>query len=272
VAPDRGLAVRTWGKDGDPRVVCWPGLNLYAHAHFDEAGPVWAAQHGLHVIAVEPPGWTSRPLPPDDYLPSALALSAAELLGDGAAFVGWSWGATIGVHLGALAPPGLRALVLLDAGYTDAQDAPDFKERSLDELLSVVRAQDMRFESWDRYLDSARARVGTWRPALEARARAGVREEDGWIVPLLGPEAFAAAGYGVALERPSEALHELRCPVLLVAATATLARLGDGPLERFRDRVPHAEVATVESGHDLLADALGETVDLVGSFLAKTVR
>jgi pimeloyl-ACP methyl ester carboxylesterase len=271
VAPGRRLTVRRWGNDDDPTVVCWPGLNLYAHAQFDEAGPVWAERHGLQVRAVEPPGWTSPPLPAEGYGPRALARLVAPLVAADAAFLGWSWGASIGVHLAALAPPGLRALVLVDAGYTDLQDDPEFQERSIDELLGDLGADEFRFESWDAYLEAARGRVAAWRPALEARARAAMREEDGWIVPRLAPEAFAAALYGVAVERPSEALADIRCPVLLVAATGTLARLGEGPLDRFRDRVPHAEVVTVEGGHDLLADAPEETAELVGSFLARTI-
>lgn len=91
-------------------------------------------------------------------------------------------------------------------------------------------------------------------------------------MPRLAPEAFAAAWHGVGVERPSKALADVRCPVLLVTATETLARLGEGPLERFRDRVPRAEVVTVAGGHDLLADAPEETSEAVGSFLAKTVR
>ena len=57
--------------------------------------------------------------------------------------------------------------------------------------------------------------------------------------------------------------------MLLVAATETLERLGREPLERFRAAVPHGEVVTVESGHDLLADALDETVAAVGDFVVR---
>jgi pimeloyl-ACP methyl ester carboxylesterase len=249
--------------------VCWAGLNLPAHAHFDEAGPILAERFGLGVQAVEPPGWTTPPLTPESYRPTELASLVVPLLAPRSLFLGWSWGATIGAHLGALAPDALVALVLLDAGYTDLQDDPAFRERSLEELRGEFRGAPIRFDSWDGYLAAARERVRSWRPALEARARAAMREDDGSIVPLVAPETLADALHGVAVERPSSALSEIRCPVLLVAATETLERLGRAPLERFRAAVPHGEVVTIESGHDLLADALDETVAAVGDFVVR---
>ena len=256
---------RGWGREGDPRVVCWPGLNLSAHAHFHEAGPLLAERFGLHVVAVEPPGWTTAPLAAEEYRPAALARLVAPLLEPRGVFLGWSWGATIGAHLGALAPTGLAALVLLDAGYTDLQDEPGFRELSLGEL----RAQFSDF-SWDEHVAAARARTRSWRPALEARARAAVREQgDGSLVPLVAADTLAAAFQGVAADRPSAALPGVRCPVLLVVASDTVERLGEAPLDRFRAAVSHAEIVTLDSSHDLLADALEPTLAAVGEFMAK---
>ena len=263
---------RAWGREGDLKLVCWGGLNLYPHAHFDEAGPLLAERFHLHVTAVEPPGWTSPPVEPDGYRPSALAASVAPLLAPRGVFVGWSWGATIAAHLGALAPLELAAVVLLDAGYTDLQDDRRFSERSLDELREEFRAVPARFDSWDAYLEVARTRVRTWRPALEERARAAMREEDGAVVPLAESDTIAAAFHGVALEPPSAVLAEIRCPVLLVTASDTVANLGERPLERFRAAVPHAEVVQLDSSHDVLADALEPTLDAVGDFVVRNAR
>jgi pimeloyl-ACP methyl ester carboxylesterase len=228
-----------------------------------------AERFGLHVQAVEPPGWTSPSLAPEDYRPSALAGFVAPLLPPRATFVGWSWGATIAAHLGAQAPDGLAALVLLDAGYSDAQDDPRFQERTVDELREGLSGAAVRYDTWDDYLEDARGRTRTWRPALEARARAAMREDDGAVVPLVAVDTLATAFHGVAVEPPSAVLAGIRSPVLLIAATETLAALGDGPLERFRAAVPHAEVVTLDSGHDLLADALEPTLDAVGDFVTR---
>ena len=43
------------------------------------------------------------------------------------AFGGWSWGASIGVHLGAANPTRVTALVLIDAGHTEAHPRPRWR-------------------------------------------------------------------------------------------------------------------------------------------------
>jgi hypothetical protein len=148
----------------------------------------------------------------------------------------------------------------------DVQDQPGFRDRSLEELDAEVRASQAGF-GWDDYLANARGRVRSWRPALEARARAGMHDDGDAIAPLVAPETLAAAFHGVTEERPSVVLGDIRCPVLLVAAEETLAQLGDAPLQRFRAALPDADVVTLASSHDLLADALEETVAAVGAFV-----
>ena len=269
------LVVREWGLDGARPVVFWPGLNMYAHAHLAEAGPVWAEEHRLRVLAPSPPGWETAPLDPERYRPRALArlivglLDALEL--ERAAYVGYSWGASIGCHLAALAPARLNVLVLLDAGYTDFQDQPAFEEKTLEELAGELRDELARFD-WAAYVDAQRARYRSWRPALEQRVRAGVREVDGALVPRVAPEVLAAAARGVIVERPSStltALGSLDVPILLIAAGDTLENeWARRALERFRAAVPRAEVETLpDSGHDLLADAPQATIRLVGEWL-----
>jgi 3-oxoadipate enol-lactonase len=242
-----------------------------------EAGPVWSEHYGLRVLAVEPPGWGTPALAPEEYRPSALARRIVaqldELRLDRVAYVGRSWGASIGCHLATVAPDRLDALVLLDAGFTDFQDSPRFGgERDLATRTAEADARAARFESWDSYLDSLRPHVRRWRPALEERARGGVRELEGMIVPIVPSDVVAAAAHGVVVERPSSTLATLgtlELPILLLVATDTVdqewARLA---LERFRAAVPRAEVLTVESGHDLLADAPGQTIRAVGEWLS----
>ena len=187
-------------------------------------------------------------------------------------YVGYSWGASIGCHVAALAPDRLAALVLLDAGYTDFQDQPRFVEKTVDEMAEELRAQDVRFESWDAFLAATRQRHPRWRPALEARARAGMHEENRGIVPVVAPEVVAAAAHGVVAERPSatlSALAGLEDRILLVTASGTVGtEWGRRALERFRAALPRAEVRRIESGHDVLADAPDETISIVGEWLS----
>ena len=202
---------------------------------------------------------------------AGLILRTAEELGiERFAYVGWSWGASIGVHFGARHGDRLDALVLLDAGHTDVTgDA----RRPLDDVIADFTAQQerYRFAGWDEVLTAARESRPRWRPALEERVRAGMREDDGAIVANSDPRAAAAAWYGLLQEQPSSthaALAQSALPILLVLAAENDTAV---EAERFRAAVPQAELRWVEAGHDLLADAPEETTALVAEWLAFAV-
>ena len=238
---------------------------------------MWSEHYGLRVLAVEPPGWGTPALALEEYRPSALArriVAQLDELGlDRVAYVGRSWGASIGCHLAATAPDRLDALVLLDAGFTDFQDSPRFEgEKDLATMTAEATARAVAFDSWESYFESVRPLVRSWRPALEERVRGGMRESEGAIVPVVAPEVLAAAAHGVVIEPPSSTLATLatlELPILLLVASDTIGQeWGRRALERFRAAVPRAEVLTVDSGHDLLADAPDETIRAVGEWLS----
>ncbi|HEU0304283.1 MAG TPA: alpha/beta hydrolase [Gaiellaceae bacterium] len=269
------LVVREWGEDGAP-LVYWPGLTPFCALHLNEAGPVWSARYGFRVISISPPGVETDALPVEDYaLPrlASLVVAVLDALGlERAAYVGYSWGASIGCHLGALHPGRLSALVLLDAGYDDVPD----DGKSLEQRIEEARAAQAGFRFADRETFLAAAREGkrNWRPALEERALAGMREENGEFVVAASPDAAAAALHGVIVDPPTAqllAVGRTGVPVLLVTSGE---RAGDeegrAAVERFRRALPQAEVAHVEgSGHDLLADAPETTIRAVGEFVKK---
>lgn len=251
------LELREWGRPDAPTLVYWPGLNLAAPYQLDALGPRLAAL-GYRVLAVDPPGWRTPPLEREEYRPTALARRLLDTTHEARfVFLGWSWGATIGVHLAALAPERLGALALLDAGYTDFQDEPAFEPPDYDELVAQYRGYG--FETWEEALAHT--------PVREAFRQEGAR-----IVPRVAPQAAAAALVGVVEEPPSArlaALGDARTPVLLLAASATLERLGPGPLQRFRARVPHAEVVTLDALHDVLRHVPDETLSALAAFLSE---
>lgn len=263
--------MREWGPAGGTPLLYWHGLNPFGTLELNEAGPAWA-DRGFHVVGFAAPGIADDE-PFSDlsaYRPSRLAelivQTADELELERFAFVGWSWGASIGVHLATRYAGRVAALVLLDAGHTDI---PGDSERSLEDVLGELSSQQerYRFESWEAFLEAAQQTRPVWRPALEERVRAGMVEQDGAIVARADRRAAAAAWHGLLQEQPSSAhvaLGQAQVPVLLVLAAQNDTT---DETERFRRAVPQAEVRVIDSGHDLLADAPEETIALVGDWL-----
>jgi len=269
------LVVREWGAAGAP-LVYWPGLTPFGALHLNEAGPAWSKEYGLHVISISPPGLETEALPAEEYGLRRLASLVVRLLDaldlERAAYVGYSWGASIGCHLGAAHPERLSALVLLDAGYGDVPEDGKTLEQRVEEARDAQASA--RFPDRAAFLSAAQAGKRNWRPALEERALAGMREEEGELVVAASLDAAAAALHGVINEPPTEQLTPLGhagLPVLLVTSGE---RAGDqdgrAAVERFRAAVPQAEIVHLEdSGHDLLADAPEQTIRAVGEFLAR---
>ena len=269
------LVVREWGA-GERPVVYWPGLTPFGALHLNEAGPVWAERYGLRVLSVSPPGVETEARPAEEYGLASLAALVVRLLDalelDRGAYVGYSWGASIGCHLGARHAERLTSLVLLDAGY---QDVPA-DGKSLDDRVSDAREAQAgaRYPNREAFLAAAREGKRNWRSAQEEQLMAGMRDEDGELIVAASFEAAAAALHGVITEPPTEQLAELGrtgLPVLLVTSGD---RAGDAEgreaVERFRAAVPQTEVVHIENaGHDVLNDAPEETIRAVGEFLIR---
>lgn len=256
LASDRPLT-REWGDPGGRPLVFWPGLNPWGELQLVEVGPLLAAR-GFRIVSIAPP----RLEDPDAYLPSRLARYALDVTGlERFAFMGHSWGASIGVHLAANHPERVEALVLLDAGHTDVSPI-----ESRDELAREFEAEQaaFTFESWDAYFDWVRDRVRDWRSSLEPRYREAMMERDGHVVARSDPRAAAWALYGVAVEPPSAQLARVKAPTLLVLSAGNDDAAA---LEQFRRALPDARVEVVDSGHDIVEDAPEETVRLVGELL-----
>jgi pimeloyl-ACP methyl ester carboxylesterase len=116
--------VQCWGEGSGPGILYWHGGGGGSRETPVLAPPLVEA--GYTVYAVDAPGYgASPPLSRDRYGPARLAGLAAELLDRlGLApviWIGYSWGASIGVHTAARLPESVRALGLLDGGYLVAQ-------------------------------------------------------------------------------------------------------------------------------------------------------
>src|SRR5262245_35342550 len=272
------LFVYEWGDAGGPAVLYWDGLGGTG-LHANELAPLLVEGLGARVIAPDAPGHgRSEAISAEGFRPSRLASSAAGLLSaldvEKALFVGFSWGAEVAVAFGARQPERALGVVLVDGGYWDFADLADFDTgQSLESRIEVARrrAQDERFPSWDAYFEAEGDALGRWSPRLEEAHRAAMREQDGVVAPIAGPEVVGAISHGNLLE-PSASEHEALAasgvPVLLVTPAEGLGPVQRAGIERLRANVPQLEVETLPGAvHDLVSADPAGLADLIGARL-----
>lgn len=262
------MKVYEWGRRGDPALLYWDGLGGTG-LHANEIGPILAEEHGLHVLAPDPPGHGATPAgDPDSFRPTQLAGAAAELLSeleiDRAAFLGFSWGGRVGVWFAARFPERLTALALVEGGHHGSRPPA-----GLEAAIAEARAEreDETFDGWEEYLAFERESLRRWTPALEQSHRAVMQEEGGRVAPILSAEALGAINQGSRLEPLAEAYPAVAAsavPVLLVVA----AGLETEAVARFRKALPDARVESIPDGiHDLVSFAPEQVARLVGELV-----
>ena len=273
---DATLHVREWGRETGRPLFFWHALGDHTSLQLIEVAPILAGEYGLRVLAVDAPGFGGSPRLPDERyeMPALVELARSTLhtLGlDRVVWLGSSWGASVGVHFTAAHPQRVEALVLLDGGY---QDPCTGDGSSLEEIRAHWRSQPelWSFDSWSALDDDAKQYFRRWTPALAESCRSAYREENGRIVSIMGPDVYAAAGWGVVESPPAEALPRLAesgVPVLLLAATqpVEVAERRRPERERFAALVPHAEVRLVDTMHFVLEDAPEEAARAIGDWL-----
>jgi pimeloyl-ACP methyl ester carboxylesterase len=274
------LTLHEWGAPDARPVLFWHPLGpASAGRYANELGPV-LAERGFHVVAPDGPGHGGSPaLPRERYaMPELVRLVAAlldELGWERAAFVGHSWGASIGLHLAAAKPERLTALALLDTAYDDPRNQPGFPALSYEEQLERQRATvaTWHWESWDALLDDVRGSVRELRPGfLEILRGAVIEDGDGLRVPI-DPAVRAASLTALVESWDDDAIRKLGAsalPVLLLVATLPedLEAYRRDAVARFRGLVPQAHVVPMHGcGHDLIADAAPEVAELLAEWL-----
>ena len=145
--------VRRWGdEDGEP-LFYWHGGGGGSEETALLAPPL--VESGYTLFALDAPGYgESEPLDPAGYGMANLAELSVELLDRlglvPAIWVGYSWGASVGVHTAVRFPDRIRGLALLDGGYLVAEDDPDYDpEADYEDELEELRRCAEQGESWD---------------------------------------------------------------------------------------------------------------------------
>jgi pimeloyl-ACP methyl ester carboxylesterase len=223
------VRVRRWGDEGGRPLFYWHGGGGGSGETPILTPPLVAAGYTLH--ALDAPGYgDSEPLEPHRYAPPGLAELAVELLDilelAPVIWIGYSWGASIGLHTAALFPSSIRALGLLDGGYLVAEDDPDYDPASdYEDEVAELRRRTEEGETWDA-------------PA-EVIGAAMVASRLAPSTPLY--PTIAASGI----------------PVLLARATepSELENLRRVALRRFQTGLPDARVVAVSNAtHGILQD------------------
>jgi pimeloyl-ACP methyl ester carboxylesterase len=238
------LFVRRWGEVGAPSVIYWHGGGGGSD-ELDRIAPALESA-GYAVYCPDAPGYGDSPaVEAEAYRASnvaALACTLIDTLGIAPTiWIGFSWGANVGIHVGARYPERLRALVLLDGGYLVPADDP----------------------ADDPSLDFA-SRMEVWRAELEAQGD----ESDAPI------EIVAAAMAGSNIEPAVPLLPTVEStgiPVLLIAATKPpeYNELRQRAHARFLGGLPSAELVSVEAGHGVLQEAGDDVCRIVLEWLAR---
>lgn len=266
------LAYREWGEPDASVLVFLHGLGVVGPNATEEPAEAWAAR-GFRVLAPDLPGFGgSAAVTREEYLPSRLAQRLLDELPERFVLVGFSWGATIGCHLVARAPERARALVLVDAGY----QSPPAEPQSYDELLESAREEleGGRFASEQAFLEMVRQHYSA--RLSDAALLAMVREEDGYLIPRLAPEVYAAGFHGVETEPPRvvlDALRESAVPVLLLVAGQSKGVEHQADVEAFLQALPDAEIRHFpDSRHDVLVQAADEAIPAIADWLAEHAK
>ena len=272
------VTIREWG-DGDRLLVALHSMGpvstgaLYGCA----VGPLVEA--GYHVVAPDLPGYGLTPaVPAEEYDVGLLAdrvWTWVDALGAGRiTLVGHSWGGAIAMQMQARAPGALDALVLVDSGHVDYADV-NGADADLSLAEWVARSRDRRLSVPDRDALAEVVEVAADDPLMDD-LMLGMVEEDGRLVPRVGPEAQGAALFHLGRARQTEtwpALQEEGTPTLLLLATEPQEafELNQRAGHAFRAAVGQAEVRLLEGAtHSLVTDLRVAFGRLVAEWLAST--
>ena len=252
------LAVRRFGEEGGPRVVCLHGVTSWGGHFACLAGLL----PGREVLAPDLLGHGDSPYRPPWTLDAHVDAVLAAACDGPAAWVGHSFGARLAFEAAARAPERVERLVLLDPAIRLAPHVALFaaenarRERS---YATFEEAIDRRYEESQLH-DAPRA-------LLEEELAAHLEQapDDRWRYRYL--QASVVAAYGVMASAPAP-FAAVTAPTLLV-----LGRRSYVPYDHLLDEHRAAtgdrlRVVTVDGGHTVLWDALEETAAAVRDFLA----
>lgn len=242
------------------------GLNAHTWDATLLAGGLTAL--GGEAVAIDLPGHGRSDWRDDfDYRPQRNAetiVSSLTALGLGAAprpWIGQSLGGVTALAIAAAAPQLVSALMLVDV-------TPGLRAQDAASVRQFIAAGPLVFASRSQLVEIAAAQgLGGSRSALERAVQLNTRvREDGTVV-FRHHLGTPPPGAGIDLDFTPlwPALEGLEVPVLLVRADRGF--LPPEVVAEFRERVPRAQVAQLDAGHNVQEDEPRALARLLAGFL-----
>jgi lipase len=254
------LAVRSWGEEGAPRVVCLHGVTSFG-GHFRLLAEDWLADRH-HVLALDLLGHgSSRREAPWD-LESHLGAVLAAAGRAPAAWIGHSFGGRLALEVAAREPALVERLVLLDPAIL----LPPHVALYAAENARLDRSYHSFDEAIDRRYEESQLHRAP-RDLLEGELHEHLVPDDEGRWRYRYTQAAVVTAYSVMAERPPP-FEAVRVPTLVVLGEQSYLPYDEllGPhREALGDLL---EVVTVPGGHTVLWDALAETAAAVSAFLS----
>ena len=252
------LALHEWGEPGAPRVVCLHGVTSHGR-HFEQLA---AYLPDRHVLAPDLLGHGFSPSEPPWDLDRHLDEVVASVGTAPAALVGHSFGGRLAFELAARAPKLVPRLVLLDPAIHVLPHVALFAAENARRERSYVSFE----EGVDRrYHESQLQRAPRELVEQELRAHLVPGDDDRFRYRYC--QSAVVSAYGTLASRPPS-FESVRVPTLLVLGEQSYLPY-DHLLDDHRAALGDLlEVVVVPGGHTVLWDALEETAEAVGRFLA----
>jgi pimeloyl-ACP methyl ester carboxylesterase len=276
---DATLAIREWGEPGGTTLLFWHSVGPLGSGAMFDASAAPLADAGLHVVALDAPGFGRSPaLPVDAYAFEKLATlvwDVADALGvERPVISGHSWGGAVAVTAAGLHPERTRALVLFDSGHCDYADWPGADlSATREEMIAAVSGDDPP-GTWGELLDLLQAEDLAQDWSTAASREAVEIEPDGSLRLRVDMTARGAAVYELTHGRPSTAwpaIAAAQIPTLLLLATRPddVRDANEGLVPHFAAAVPQAEIVRPGCRHAVFADLGSRAGELVADWLER---
>lgn len=264
------LALREWGDPAEPGVLLWPGLGATA-AYFDSL----ARELPGRAVSIDPPGYgASAPLDPCTHSRTVQIASAVVDECGCHAIVGHSLGAYVAASVAADPPAGLRAAVLIDGGFMEAEERAQLGmpiTAGRTELVRWLTDNALRFPDWESATRELAAMISSDETqALRAYLRELLIEVDGEIRERATPDQDADLLLAALDHAIRPVADTVSVPTLLIACgqPAEHRAIKERAWQAFAARSPLIELHVAEDwGHNPLFQAPEAFSELIVGWL-----